>query len=803
MSKMEFPTEVALSVVVLLFVSVLASTASAANFSRATTGSGVRLTEAGTERVYFTHNDKPLLSFGGQGDFIFYLAEDAYNYKRWADWAAAHGINHVRAYPPLSWKYIEKMTRICKGSEANMLFPYRETSPGSRKFDLTQFDDAYWRRFRAQCEYLQYRGIIIHLLMCSGFHTRRDAHQWPGSFFNPVNNVNDFTDHLPEKNPGARFYVLEEGREELAEAQKAWFRKVIEETHDLDNVYYDLVHEIGMREVEWERLKLWIETMARVTRQCWAELEPEKPIILGMDTGEFPGLKRGYGIVGMPEPGSPMDWMFSRPYFDVLIYGYGHYVHNAWEWRKKYKKPYIGQECWDEDYQSHRYHSGYTYFHSEDRVHIRKYMWKFMMAKCQQMDLYVKTLGTSSQWGRNEPFLNYDPNGWNKFEDDALILRKFWDSLVDYPNLWNDGTVWHGPGRHQYILSSPAEAVIYCSSGTREEGVRFKRGGIHIMELALAAGHYTAEIIQPAAGIVKTETVKVRNGVLRMSLPDFTDDIAVHIYRKNTQKTFDMSKLVLTDIHPHRGGCDNPENTLYGFERNLRDGVSLDMDIRKTAEGDIVVTHDKTTSHTCDRDWIVAQKTVAELKILDAAYLYDPKKDESFPLRGKGITIPTLAEVFRLFSEKKSPGATMWIDTKDDESYPFEENQGLYDRLIELIDEYDLWDEAHIEIASTKEAAALRSRDARVCVIFWARNAEEVRGALNYQHYIRIGVQHSIAASVADQIKASGKKLHVYGRQYTQSEWDELKPHKPDSLGTEHYKKLIKLVGISKDTHKR
>jgi hypothetical protein len=57
------------------------------------------------------------------------------------------------------------------------------------------------------------------------------------------------------------------------------------------------------------------------------------------------------------------------------------------------------------------------------------------------------------------------------------------------------------------------------------------------MELALADGHYTAEIIQPAAGIVKTETVKVRNGVLRMSLPDFTDDIAVHIYRKNVQET--------------------------------------------------------------------------------------------------------------------------------------------------------------------------------------------------------------------------------------------------------------------------
>ena len=234
--------------------------------------SGLHLEKAGTERVYFTHNGRPLLSFGGQGDFMFYLAEDAYDYKHWADWAADHGINHVRAYPPLSWKYIEKLTLLSGGSKANMMFPYRETSPGSRKFDLTQFDDAYWRRFRAQCEYLQSRGIIIHLLMSSGFHSRPNDYQWPGSFFNPVNNINAFTDHLPERNPKPRFYDLEKGKEELTEAQKAWFYKVIEETHDLDNVYYDLVHEVGAREVEWERLKSWIEAMALATRQRWDDL---------------------------------------------------------------------------------------------------------------------------------------------------------------------------------------------------------------------------------------------------------------------------------------------------------------------------------------------------------------------------------------------------------------------------------------------------------------------------------------------------------------------------------------------------
>ncbi|HEX2909066.1 MAG TPA: hypothetical protein VHO69_19490 [Phototrophicaceae bacterium] len=61
---------------------------------------GLQIALAGTDRAYFTHNGKPLLSFGGQSDKIFYDADDAYNYRQWADWAAAHGMNHVRAYPP-------------------------------------------------------------------------------------------------------------------------------------------------------------------------------------------------------------------------------------------------------------------------------------------------------------------------------------------------------------------------------------------------------------------------------------------------------------------------------------------------------------------------------------------------------------------------------------------------------------------------------------------------------------------------------------------------------------------------------
>ena len=86
--------------------------------------SGLKLEEVGTDQVYFSYHGKPLLSFGGMSDFLFYAAEDAYDYKKWADWQAAHGMNHCRAYLPGSWIHVEKFARENGGAIENVLFPF-------------------------------------------------------------------------------------------------------------------------------------------------------------------------------------------------------------------------------------------------------------------------------------------------------------------------------------------------------------------------------------------------------------------------------------------------------------------------------------------------------------------------------------------------------------------------------------------------------------------------------------------------------------------------------------------------------
>jgi hypothetical protein len=480
----------------------------------------LRIERADSDLAYFSYRGQPLLSFGGLSDYLFWFGDDAYDFRAWVDWAAAHGMNHIRAYPPLSWRNSIRYARANQGAAESVRFPYQMVAgivaEGDAQFDLGQFDEGYWSAFRERLEYLQSKGIIVHLLMWNNWQLRADDTEpgntwdWDGHFFNPANNVNPFTDHLGMANRTDLFHAVADGRSDLADAQRAWFTKLIEETWDLDNVYYDLVHELAEHQGDWPKTQAWIDAMVEAIERRWQELEARRPLIIGMDTG---GLSEWQRM-----------WIFTHPYFDVLIYGKRHTVSQAREWRERFDKPYIGQESWDDDGRK------YTYGAPGDRVHLRKYFWKFMMAKVQQLDMYTWLPGDDPR-----SFV-YDPDAQNLLDEDALVLRALWQRLVDHPGLWFEGAV-AAPIEtdHQYLLSSSKEALVYLSSPTRVEGRQYASMTIELRESALADGAYTVDIIKPDwhvdAGLLARFTdVSVADGSVALALPAFTDDLALHVY---------------------------------------------------------------------------------------------------------------------------------------------------------------------------------------------------------------------------------------------------------------------------------
>jgi glycerophosphoryl diester phosphodiesterase len=101
-------------------------------------------------------------------------------------------------------------------------------------------------------------------------------------------------------------------------------------------------------------------------------------------------------------------------------------------------------------------------------------------------------------------------------------------------------------------------------------------------------------------------------------------------------------------VFAHRGGGGLfPENTLEAFLYSAKMRVDfLELDVHSTADGALVVMHDNTIDRTTNGRGKVSELTLAELKKLDAGYLFTNDGGQTFPFRGKGITVPTLTEIF-------------------------------------------------------------------------------------------------------------------------------------------------------------
>ncbi len=104
----------------------------------------------------------------------------------------------------------------------------------------------------------------------------------------------------------------------------------------------------------------------------------------------------------------------------------------------------------------------------------------------------------------------------------------------------------------------------------------------------------------------------------------------------------------------HRGGAGLwPENTLFALQEAARLGADLsEIDIHMTRDGVLVAIHDESVDRTTNAKGLVREFTLAELKKFDAGYQWTNDGGHTFPFRGRGITIPSLNEIFTAFPKQ-------------------------------------------------------------------------------------------------------------------------------------------------------
>ncbi len=151
-------------------------------------------------------------------------------------------------------------------------------------------------------------------------------------------------------------------------------------------------------------------------------------------------------------------------------------------------------------------------------------------------------------------------------------------------------------------------------------------------------------------------------------------------------------------IHPvriaHRGASGAglaPENTLAAFERAIQVGVdAVEVDVRSTRDGALVVLHDPLLDRTTDRDGPVHEMSLEQVREADAGGWFGPEF--------VGQKVPILAEVLDLMRRR----ALVVIEIKADH---------LAEAVLRVVDDLVVADQVVIQSFSFETLRRVKAID--------------------------------------------------------------------------------------------
>ena len=156
----------------------------------------------------------------------------------------------------------------------------------------------------------------------------------------------------------------------------------------------------------------------------------------------------------------------------------------------------------------------------------------------------------------------------------------------------------------------------------------------------------------------------------------------------------------MTIIVAHRGAsAQAPENTMEAFRLGVEAGAdAIELDVHLTADGELAVIHDETLDRTTDRTGRVAEQTMAQIREADAGATFARPGDSGLPFAGRGLTVPTLAEVLAWLPD----GVGLVIEIKA---------RAAADAVVEAVGGHGVRGSGRLAVISFDEVAIERVRE--------------------------------------------------------------------------------------------
>ncbi|PDT87017.1 glycerophosphodiester phosphodiesterase [Bradyrhizobium sp. Y36] len=189
------------------------------------------------------------------------------------------------------------------------------------------------------------------------------------------------------------------------------------------------------------------------------------------------------------------------------------------------------------------------------------------------------------------------------------------------------------------------------------------------------------------------------------------------------------------DIEAHRGGrALLPENTLPAFANALSMGVdTLELDVGVTADGEVVVSHERGLNPDITRDasgaYVVPPGTpfvklrLADIKAYDVGQIRpDSSYAKQFPDQRAvpGTRIPTLGELFALVRKSGNTRVHFNIETKIDPNRPDEtlDPQGFVAKLLAVIQAEGFSDRVMIQSFDWRTLLLIQQQASKIPTVY-------------------------------------------------------------------------------------
>jgi hypothetical protein len=459
---------------------------------------------------YFLFRGKPTVLITSGEHYGAVLNRD-FDYVKYLDTLAKDGLNLTRTF---AGAYCEPSGAFNIASNTLAPAPDRFICPwarsdrpgyanGGNKFDLTKWDEAYFKRLKDFVANANKRGIVVELnLFCPMY----EESQWRLSPQNTINNINGIG-NIARTNA----YTLNQNGGLLA-VQDAMVRKIVAELYGFDNVYYEICNEpyFGGVTMEWQH---HIAEVIVETERGLAGPRSQKPTPAPSQEGNR--IAEGFHLISQNIANNKAK--VANPHPAISIFNF-HYASPPETVAMNYD---LNKVIGDNE----------TGFRGTNDLPYRVEAWSFILAGG---GLY-NNLDYSFTVGHEDGTFVYppkQPGGGNPvFRRQMRTLHKFIHGL-DFVKMQPMNSALRAPvagGARAYVLAEPNKAyAVYVAPAGEKPAPREVA-----LTLEVPEGNYRAEWINPMTGkFEKRENATITKGSVVLTSPLHQEDIALKLIKK-------------------------------------------------------------------------------------------------------------------------------------------------------------------------------------------------------------------------------------------------------------------------------